>query len=148
MKAMVLDAPGQLLQYRSIPDPVAAPGQVLVKVSACGVCRTDLHVVDGELTDPRLPIIPGHEIVGCVAAIGTGVNRFAVGDRVGPHPAMARRRQRGQLGEEAAVGAEQLLGPITPHPGLERLEVAGVVVRLRERHLHADLLGHEPGPVV
>jgi alcohol dehydrogenase, propanol-preferring len=83
MKAMVLDAPGQLLQYRSIPDPVAGSGQVLVKVSACGVCRTDLHVVDGELTDPRLPIIPGHEIVGRVAAIATGVTRFAVGDRVG-----------------------------------------------------------------
>jgi alcohol dehydrogenase, propanol-preferring len=83
MKAMVLDAPGQLLQYRRITDPVAAPGQVLVKVSACGVCRTDLHVIDGELTDPRLPIIPGHEIVGRVAAIGTDVKRFAVGDRVG-----------------------------------------------------------------
>src|SRR6516164_4378743 len=83
MKAMVLDAPGQLLQYRRIPDPVAASGQVLVKVSACGVCRTDLHVVDGELPNARLPIIPGHEIVGRVAAIGTGVNRFSVGDRVG-----------------------------------------------------------------
>jgi len=83
MKAMVLNAPGQLLQYCRIPDPVAASGQVVVKVSACGVCRTDLHVIDGELTDPRLPIIPGHEIVGRVAAIGTGVSRFSVGDRVG-----------------------------------------------------------------
>jgi alcohol dehydrogenase, propanol-preferring len=83
MKAMVLDAPGQLLQYRDISDPVPGPDQVLAKVAACGVCRTDLHVVDGDLTEPRLPIIPGHEIVGRIEAIGAGVGEFSIGDRVG-----------------------------------------------------------------
>jgi alcohol dehydrogenase, propanol-preferring len=83
MKAMVLEAPGQALQLRELPDPVPAPGQLLVAISACGVCRTDLHVVDGDLTEPKLPIIPGHEIVGRVSAIGAGVDGFAIGDRVG-----------------------------------------------------------------
>jgi propanol-preferring alcohol dehydrogenase len=83
MKAMILEAPGQLLQCRDIPDPVPGPGEVLVKVAACGVCRTDLHVVDGDLTEPRLPIIPGHEIVGRVESTGAGVLQFARGDRVG-----------------------------------------------------------------
>jgi len=83
MKAMILDAPGQPLQYRGVADPAPGVGQLLVRVAACGVCRTDLHVVDGELTQPRLPIIPGHEIVGRVEAIGPGIARFAVGDRVG-----------------------------------------------------------------
>ncbi len=63
--------------------PVPAPGQVLVRVAACAVCRTDLHVVDGELPHPKLPIVPGHEIVGRVVELGAGVERFAVGDRVG-----------------------------------------------------------------
>jgi len=63
--------------------PVALPGEVLVRVRACGVCRTDLHVVDGELTEPELPIVPGHEIVGTVEQLGDGVNGLAVGDRVG-----------------------------------------------------------------
>jgi propanol-preferring alcohol dehydrogenase len=80
---MVLEAPGQALQLRQRPDPVAGPGQLLVSISACGVCRTDLHVVDGDLTEPRLPIIPGHEIVGYVRAIGDDVDGFALGDRVG-----------------------------------------------------------------
>jgi propanol-preferring alcohol dehydrogenase len=83
MKAMVLDAPGLVLQHRTVADPAPGPGQVLVKVAACGVCRTDLHVVDGDLTEARLPIIPGHEIVGRVAAVGPGVDQFALGDRVG-----------------------------------------------------------------
>src|SRR5687768_9753550 len=83
MKAMILEAPGQLLQWRDVPDPVPGPGEVLVKVAACGVCRTDLHVVDGDLTEPRLPIIPGHEIVGRVETTGAGVLQFARGDRVG-----------------------------------------------------------------
>ena len=77
MKAMILEAPGQLLQWRDVPDPVPGPGEVLVKVAACGVCRTDLHVVDGDLTEPRLPIIPGHEIVGRVETTGAGVLQFA-----------------------------------------------------------------------
>jgi propanol-preferring alcohol dehydrogenase len=66
---------------RDVPAP--GPGQVLVRVHACGVCRTDLHVVDGELPDPKIPIVPGHEIVGAVERLGTGVDDLAVGDRVG-----------------------------------------------------------------
>jgi len=80
---MILEAVGQPLQCRSIARPTPGPGQVLVKVAACGVCRTDLHVVDGDLTQPRLPIIPGHEIVGHIEAIGAGVEEFTLGDRVG-----------------------------------------------------------------
>ena len=80
---MVLQQPGQPLQLVERPDPLPGPGQVQVTVSACGVCRTDLHVVDGDLTEPRLPIIPGHEIVGRVSALGDGVGEFEVGERVG-----------------------------------------------------------------
>jgi propanol-preferring alcohol dehydrogenase len=83
MKAMVLDRPGTPLHLVERPVPAPAPGQVLVRVAACGVCRTDLHVVDGDLREPRLPIVPGHEIVGRVAAVGEGVTRFAPGQRVG-----------------------------------------------------------------
>ena len=83
MLAMVLDAPGQPLRSASLPDPVPGPGQVLVRVRACAVCRTDLHVVDGELSDPKLPLIPGHEIVGEVVACGPGPAAFAAGTRVG-----------------------------------------------------------------
>ena len=81
--AMVLEAPGQPLVARrtEVPDP--APGEVLVKVAACGVCRTDLHVIAGELTQPKLPLVLGHEVVGRVAALGRGVERFREGDRVG-----------------------------------------------------------------
>lgn len=83
MQAMVLDAPGQALQLRSLKVPEPQPGQVLVRVAACAVCRTDLHVVDGDLKEPKLPIIPGHEIVGRIEALGAGVTQFAVGTRVG-----------------------------------------------------------------
>lgn len=84
MKAMVLDRPGRPLRLqRRRAKPKPGPKQVLVKVAACGVCRTDLHVVDGELTRPKLPIVPGHEIVGRVEAVDAGVGRFRVGDRVG-----------------------------------------------------------------
>jgi alcohol dehydrogenase, propanol-preferring len=83
MRAMILEKPQTALQYQDVPDPVPGPGQVLVRVAACGVCRTDLHVVDGELSDAKLPIIPGHEIVGRVEAIGPGVDRLRIGDRVG-----------------------------------------------------------------
>ncbi|MSP37234.1 MAG: zinc-binding alcohol dehydrogenase family protein [Deltaproteobacteria bacterium] len=65
------------------PTPQAGPGQLLIRVHACAVCRTDLHIIDGELTQPKLPLIPGHEIVGKVAALGEGVTRFKIGDRVG-----------------------------------------------------------------
>ncbi len=83
MLAMVLDAPGRRLRPLNLTDPVAGPGQVLVRVRACAVCRTDLHVVDGELPHPKLPLIPGHEIVGEVVACGEGPAPFAPGTRVG-----------------------------------------------------------------
>ncbi len=83
MQAMILRAPRGTLQPARVPRPEPGPGQVLIAVAACAVCRTDLHVVDGELPDPKLPLIPGHEIVGRVVATGPGVERFAPGDRVG-----------------------------------------------------------------
>jgi propanol-preferring alcohol dehydrogenase len=83
MQAMVLDAPRTPLILRERPVPAPGAGEILVAVTACGVCRTDLHVVDGELKHPNLPIVPGHEIVGRVASIGGGVSGFAIGERVG-----------------------------------------------------------------
>jgi len=83
MKAMVLMHPGEPLRLIERPVPQPARGEVLVKIAACGVCRTDLHVVDGDLKEPKLPIVPGHEIVGVVAALGDGVTQFKLGDRVG-----------------------------------------------------------------
>jgi alcohol dehydrogenase, propanol-preferring len=83
MRAMVLPRPQMPLVLREMAVPSPAAGQVLVEVSACGVCRTDLHVVDGELPHPKLPIVPGHEIVGRVAAFGAGVSGFAIGQRIG-----------------------------------------------------------------
>jgi propanol-preferring alcohol dehydrogenase len=80
---MVLDRPGEPLRLMELPVPEPGPGQVLVRVTACGVCRTDLHVVDGELTEPKLPIVPGHEIVGRVVGTGPGVDRFAQDERIG-----------------------------------------------------------------
>jgi propanol-preferring alcohol dehydrogenase len=83
MRAMVLQAPGRSLDYMEVPVPEPGSNQVLIKVHTCGVCRTDLHVVDGELPDPKLPIIPGHEIVGSVFQKGKNVESFAVGDKIG-----------------------------------------------------------------
>lgn len=83
MRAMVLRRPGEGLMMEERIPPAPGPGQVLVRVHACGVCRTDLHVLDGELTDPCLPIVPGHEVVGSVAELGEGVEHFSVGQRVG-----------------------------------------------------------------
>ncbi len=83
MHAMILDAPGQALRPVELPDPRPGPGQIRVRISACGVCRTDLHVVDGELPHPRLPVIPGHEIVGRIDAVGPGVPGSRLGERVG-----------------------------------------------------------------
>ncbi|HEX8066753.1 MAG TPA: zinc-dependent alcohol dehydrogenase family protein [Thermoleophilaceae bacterium] len=80
---MVLDRPHEPLRLRELPDPEPGRGQVLIAVHACGVCRTDLHVVDGELAEPKLPLVPGHQIVGRVLAAGPGAERLAVGDRVG-----------------------------------------------------------------
>lgn len=83
MKAMVLEAPGRLLTMETRADPQPAAGEIVVRVEACGVCRTDLHVVDGELPNPRLPLVPGHEIVGIVTLVGAGVTAFRPGQRVG-----------------------------------------------------------------
>ena len=80
---MVLRSPRSTLQYTSVDDPRPGDGQVLVKVHACGVCRTDLHVVDGELPQARSPVIPGHEIVGTVARVGAGAGDWTEGERVG-----------------------------------------------------------------
>ena len=83
MCAMILEAPKTPLRAVERPIPTPGPEQVLVRVRACGVCRTDLHVLDGELTEPKLPLIPGHEIVGLVAGKGERVERFALGDCIG-----------------------------------------------------------------
>src|SRR6185503_2213054 len=83
MLAMVLDTPGKALRKANVPTPKPGPGQLLIRVQACAVCRTDLHIVDGELTQAKLPLIPGHEIVGTVAALSEEVTRFKIGDRIG-----------------------------------------------------------------
>jgi alcohol dehydrogenase, propanol-preferring len=83
MHAMVLAARGAALTFQERPDPIPGAGEVRVKVGACGVCRTDLHVVDGELPDIRYPIVPGHEVVGRIDALGTGVRDLEPGMRVG-----------------------------------------------------------------
>ena len=83
MHAMVLEGVGQPLVARKLPIPSAAAGELLIKVQACGICRTDLHVVGGELSDPCLPLIPGHQVVGEVESVGRGVSNFHPGDLVG-----------------------------------------------------------------
>lgn len=83
MQAMVLEHSGEPLMARRLTLPEAAAGELLLKVEACGICRTDLHVVDGELTEPRLPLVPGHQIVGLVESVGQGVHGFQPGDLVG-----------------------------------------------------------------
>lgn len=80
---MTLERPGAPLRLGEIELGRPGPGQVLIDVEACGVCRADLHVVDGELPDPTLPIIPGHEAIGRVVELGSGVTQFQIGDRVG-----------------------------------------------------------------
>jgi alcohol dehydrogenase, propanol-preferring len=83
MRAMVLDAAGEPLRASEIPIPTPGPGEVLIEIRVCAVCRTDLHILDGELSDPRLPLVPGHQIVGRVVARGDGAERLRVGERVG-----------------------------------------------------------------
>lgn len=83
MRAMLFEGARAPLRPSRISRPEPGPGQVLIRVSACGVCRTDLHLVDGELPHPKTPVVPGHEIVGTVAETGEGVDRFAIGQRVG-----------------------------------------------------------------
>jgi propanol-preferring alcohol dehydrogenase len=87
MKAMVLDqqspVPSSPLALRQVPEPIPEAGEVRVRVRACGLCRTDLHVIEGDLPPKRLPLIPGHQVVGVVEALGPGAERFRVGDRIG-----------------------------------------------------------------
>ena len=83
MRAMILDVPGEPLRVAEVATPEPGEGQVLLRVHCCAVCRTDLHVVDGELPDPRLPLIPGHQIVGTIERIGEHTDGFTVGERVG-----------------------------------------------------------------
>lgn len=83
MRAIVLEAPGAPLRERQLAEPQPGRGEVVLRVGACGVCRTDLHVVDGELADPKLPLVLGHQIVGVVAGRGEGAERFELGERVG-----------------------------------------------------------------
>lgn len=83
MKAMVLERPGTLLKAADRPDPTPRPGEIRLRVEACAVCRTDLHVVDGDLPRPKLPLVPGHEIVGIVDLVGEGVSRSRLGKRAG-----------------------------------------------------------------
>ena len=83
MRAMVLEAPGSALRQVELPLPAYGADEILLRVRACGVCRTDLHILDGELSAPKLPLIPGHEIVGTVIAMGEQVKRFAIGQRLG-----------------------------------------------------------------
>ena len=83
MRAQVLTAAGRPLAATELPAPHPSPQQLLIAVRACAVCRTDLHIVDGELTDPKLPLVPGHEIIGTVVEKGESADRFRIGDRVG-----------------------------------------------------------------
>jgi propanol-preferring alcohol dehydrogenase len=83
MRAMVFDGSAPSVRELQLPDPTPGPGQILIDIHTCGVCRTDLHLIDHELAHPKQPVIPGHEIVGTVAELGAGVAGFAVGERVG-----------------------------------------------------------------
>ncbi len=83
MQAMVLERTGEPLRTIGVPTPQPGPNQLLIRIHACAVCRTDLHVIDGELARPKLPLIPGHEIIGTIASRGDDVHRFNLGDRVG-----------------------------------------------------------------
>ena len=83
MRTMIFTQPGAPLRLEARPIPLPGPGQLLLRVHACGICRTDLHILDGELNNPRLPLIPGHQIVGRVAALGSDITGFREGDRVG-----------------------------------------------------------------
>jgi alcohol dehydrogenase, propanol-preferring len=80
---MTLERQRQPLRFAELPDPRPGAGQVLISVGACGVCRTDLHILDGDLAEPKLPLVPGHQIVGTVREAGEGAERFGVGARIG-----------------------------------------------------------------
>jgi alcohol dehydrogenase, propanol-preferring len=83
MRAMLFEKAGQPLRSVELPSPQPGAGHVLIRVRACAVCRTDLHIADGELKQPKLPVIPGHEVIGVVEKLGQGATRFKLGDRVG-----------------------------------------------------------------
>ena len=83
MLAMIVDRPGKSLRKAEVPTPHPGPGQVLIRVHACAVCRTDLHIIDGELTQPKLPLIPGHEVIGTVVDLGDGTGQYKIGARIG-----------------------------------------------------------------
>lgn len=83
MRAMVLERQPGALRPAELAPATCGPGQVRISVGACGICRTDLHIVDGELTQPKLPLVPGHQIAGTVLEVGAGVERWSLGDRVG-----------------------------------------------------------------
>lgn len=83
MRAMVLTQVGKPLELKEIPEPKPSPNQVLIRISACGICRTDLHIIDGELPSPKLPLVPGHQIVGIIESVGSEVTGLKPGDRVG-----------------------------------------------------------------
>jgi alcohol dehydrogenase, propanol-preferring len=117
MRAMVFTAQGVPLQGVDLPIRIPGEGQLLIRVSVCGVCRTDLHILDGELPHPKLPLVPGHQIVGTVTALGEGVTQFALGDRVGV-PWLGRtcdhcrycRSQRENLCDQARFTGYQMDG--------------------------------------
>src|SRR5207249_3895640 len=106
MKACVLQAPAKVesnpLQYEDVPAPEPGEGELLVRVDACGVCRTDLHVVEGELPPRKSPVIPGHQVVGTVQKLGKNAQRFAKGTRVGivAHSCLASGRYRPEARQE------------------------------------------------
>src|SRR5271156_796536 len=83
MRAMLMEKPRQKLKYTEVENPIPKPNEILIKVSACGMCRTDLHVVDGELKNPKLPLIPGHQIVGTITELGQEVRHLKIGMRIG-----------------------------------------------------------------
>src|SRR5271170_2040438 len=87
MKACVLRSPASVernpLGFTNVDDPIAGPGEIVIRVKACGVCRTDLHVIEGELPPRKSPLIPGHQVIGIVEQTGEGAKRFLLGDRVG-----------------------------------------------------------------
>ena len=115
MRAMVLERPGTPLVMQERAAPAPAAGEILVEVAACGVCRTDLHVVDGELANPKLPIVPGHEIVGRVDALGAGVAGLRIGERVGVPVARLHLRRMPLLSARAArTSATGRCSPATP----------------------------------
>src|SRR4029453_8989665 len=115
MRAMVLDEPGKPLTERELPDPVPGKGQVLIEVSACAVCRTDLHIFDGELTEPKLPLVPGHMIVGRVAGGGGGAARVADG-ALGSAPHGRGAGGGGGGGGGGVPGGGPVRGPVAGRP--------------------------------